>query len=247
MSYSENMGIGDEYHESTKHIRGRRHDHFWDWANPPSIYKIYENPLDLVKLPEPELRGGMPIFEAIAKRRSIRDYAPKDMSIKELSQLLWATQGISGDIGGYKVRTSPSAGALYPIDTYLVVNSVEDLKSGIYHYNVKDHGLEMLKEGNFRDLISSAGLNQDFLGEAGVVFIWTAVVYRTKWKYGERGYRYIYKDAAHICGNLYLAATALGLGCCAIGACYDNEINDLLGVDGKKETAVYLASVGKIR
>jgi SagB-type dehydrogenase family enzyme len=240
------MSIGDEYHQFTKHTRGKPHGHVWDWRNPPAIFKIYRNPLDMVELPEPDTEGGMPIFTAIARRRSVRDYADEDLALKDLSQLLWATQGISGDVNGYPLRTAPSAGALYPIETYLVVRRVEGLEEGVYHYNVQDHVLELLKKGDFSHAIAVAALNQDFLGEAGVVFVWTALVRRTKWKYGERGWRYIYKDAAHICANLYLAATALGLGCCAVGACYDDEVNELLGVDGEEETVVYLASLGKI-
>lgn len=240
------MNIGDDYHRSTKHVRGKRHSHFWDWKNPPSIYKKYDNPLKTVSLPDPDLTGGKPLFEVINKRRSLRDYTLDPMSLLELSQLCWATQGVSADINGYHLRTAPSAGALYPVDTYLVVNNVKDLERGVYHYNVLGHSLDFIKKGDFRSEVSRAGLNQDFLGEAGVVFIWTAVVQRTKWKYGERGYRYIYKDSAHICANLYLAATSLGLGCCAIGACYDDEVDELLGIDGEDEITVYLASVGKI-
>jgi SagB-type dehydrogenase family enzyme len=240
------MKIGDDYHKSTKHVRGRRHNHFWDWKNPPSVYKIYDNPLKIIPLPEPDRRGGKPLFQTISERRSYRDYSLTPMSLGEVSQLLWCTQGISADLDGYHFRTAPSAGALYPVDTYLVINNVEGLERGVYHYNVLNHSLEMIKEGDFRKKISEAALNQNFLGEAGAVFIWTAVVHRTKWKYGERGYRYIYKDSAHVCANLYLSATSLGLGCCAIGACYDDEVDELIGIDGEKEITVYLASVGKL-
>jgi SagB-type dehydrogenase family enzyme len=239
------MHIGDEYHRSTKHVRGKRHNRFWDWKNPPPVYKTYENSLKIIPLPEPEITGGKPLFQTINERRSCRNYSLIPMNIKELSQLLWATQGISAELDGSHLRTAPSAGALYPIDTYLVVNNIERLEKGVYHYNVPRHALEMLREGDFRKGISEAALNQNFLEEAGVVFVWTAVVQRTKWKYGERGYRYIYKDAAHICANLYLAATSLDLGCCAIGACYDDEVDELLGIDGEEEITVYLAAVGK--
>ncbi len=237
--------IGDEYHEFTKLRRGEPPKHRWRYWAPPELYKTYEDAA-LIKLPEPEKRGGMPIWEAIARRRSRREYTGEEITGEELSQLLWATQGITGEIYGYYLRAAPSAGALYPIETYLVVNAVDGLKRGIYHYAVLRHALELLHEGDFRERIASAALEQDFLARASVVFVWSAVAARTKWKYGERGWRYIYKDAAHICANLYLAATALGLGCCAIGACFDDEVNELIGVDGKEETVVYLAGVGRL-
>ncbi len=110
---------------------------------------------------------------------------------------------------------------------------------------VEEHALEMRVQGDLRRSIASAALEQEFIADAGAVFVWTAVPERTKSRYGERGWRYIYKDAAHACANLYLAAVALELGCCAIGACFDDEVNQLLGIDGVTETVVYLASVGR--
>jgi SagB-type dehydrogenase family enzyme len=237
--------IGDEYHEFTKLRRGEPPKHRWRYRAPPELYKIYED-APLIKLPEPEKSGGMPIWEAITKRRSCREYSDEAISGEELSQLLWATQGITGEIDGYYLRAAPSAGALYPIETYLVVNHIDGLERGIYHYAVLRHALELLKIGDFRQRIASAALEQEFLARAGVVFVWSAVAARTKWKYGERGWRYIYKDVAHVCANLYLAATSLGLGCCAVGACFDDEVNELIGLDGKEETVVYLAAVGKL-
>lgn len=236
-------GIGDRYHRSTKHRRGAPSGHRWDWENPPEPYKRCGGPV--LPLPPPQRDGGMPLWEVLSKRRSLRDYSGEPVTKEELSQLLWAAQGISGEIDGYPVRTAPSAGALYPIETYLVANLVEGIEGGIYHYLAREHGLELLRKGDFRQAIAAAALDQEMCAKAGAVFLWTAVLHRTRWKYGERGYRYIYKDAAHICQNLYLAATALGLGCCAIGACYDDEVNTLLGIDEEGEVTVYLASVGR--
>lgn len=231
------MGVGESYHESTKHRRrfGKARADY----KPPSV-------LATLKLPEPSPRGGVPVFETIAKRRSIREYSNKPLTLEEFSQLLWAMNGITGEIYGYPLRAAPSAGALYPNDVYAVVNRVHRLKAGIYRYAPEAHAVELLREGDFGEEIAAAALDQDFAALAGAVFIFVAVVERCRSKYGERAYRYIYNDAGFICENLYLAATSLNLGCCAIGACYDDEVGALLGIDCSEEIPVLLASVGKI-
>ncbi len=225
--------IGDRYHEYTKIRRGARGAHKLEVSKGRGVFR----------LPEPVTEGGMGLWECIARRRSFREYSPIPLSLSELSQLLWATQGITEPY--FRLRAAPSAGALYPLETYVVVNLAEGLERGVYRYLVEEHALEMRLKGDLRQSIASAALEQEFLADAGAVFIWTAVPERTKSRYGERGWRYIYKDAAHACANLYLAAVALGLGCCAIGACFDDEVNWLLGIDGVRETVVYLASVGR--
>jgi SagB-type dehydrogenase family enzyme len=164
----------------------------------------------------------------------------------DLATLLWATQGITLSAQGYQFRTTPSAGALYPVETYLSVHRVDDLKEGIYHLNVYDFTLEELAPGNFGDYLSKAALDQAMVEKAAVVFVWTAIILRAMWKYRNRCLRYVFMDAGHVGQNLQLAATALGLGCCPIGAFYDEEINSVLKVDGDEETTVYLASVGKL-
>jgi SagB-type dehydrogenase family enzyme len=176
----------------------------------------------------------------------VRDFLPKAISFKELSQLIWSTQGITGTVYGFRLRAVPSAGALYPIETYVVVNRVADLSPGSYHFNVKENELEQLRGGDYGVQVGASALDQSMARKAAVVFVWTAVVERTKWKYRQRGYRYLYLDAGHIGQNLYLAANSLGLGCCTIAAFYDDEVNHLIGVDGKGETAVYMGAVGHV-
>jgi SagB-type dehydrogenase family enzyme len=168
------------------------------------------------------------------------------MTFGELSQLIWATQGITRRVRGFDFRACPSAGALYPIETYVVVNWVEGLLPGVYHYSVRAEELVFLREGLFGPALRDAGLGQEMLAEAASVFVWSAVVERSKWKYRERAYRYIYMDAGHIGQNLYLAATSMGLGCCTVGAFFDEEVNSLIGADGDNEIAVYLGVVGRI-
>ena len=202
-------------------------------------------PAKRIALPAPSLGGEPNLWEVLRKRRSIRDYAPPSLALGELSGLLWATQGITEEASSPWYRTVPSAGALHPIDTYLVVNRVEGLDPGVYFLEVTDFSLAMKKRGDFSRPIAQAALEQDMARAAAVVFVWVAVIHRSSQKYRQRAYRYIYLDCGHIAQNLYLAATALDHGCCAIAAFFDEEVNDLVGVDGQEETAIYLATVGK--
>ena len=166
------------------------------------------------------------------------------MPLEVLSQLLWATQGITGQQQGYRFRACASAGALYPLDTYLVLNRVEGAGPGIAHYNVIEHSLSLLLAGEFGPACAQACLGQDFCATAQVVFTCGAVVSRSAQKYGDRCYRYLYLDAGHIGAQLQLAAVALGLGSVNIGAFLDDEVNALFGLDGVKETVIYLTAVG---
>jgi len=133
---------------------------------------------------------------------------------------------------------------LYPIETYVVVNKIENISKGVYHYNIKHHLLEEIKLGDFRTEITESALNQEMCYHAAAVFIWTAIFNRSKCKYGERAYRYIYLDAGHIAENLALSATSLHLGSCQIAALYDDEVNQLINVDGLTESTIYLSVVG---
>jgi SagB-type dehydrogenase family enzyme len=236
-------GIGDLFQKETKYIRGKLSGGPLLWNAKPKTYKTYSD-RPKVKLDAPEVKGGMPIWEAIQARQSIRNYRNIPLTPTLLSQLLWATQGISREAMGFEFRTAPSAGALYPIETYLVLNEVEGIEQGIYHYDVKNHQIDQLKRGDFRAGIAHAALDQDMAYSANVVFVWTALFERSKWKYKQRAYRYVYLDAGHIAENLALAAVALGLGTCQIGALYDEEVNELIEIDGDKESILYMSTVG---
>ena len=240
-------GIGHLYHQETKYCRDAIPRGDLNWAHKPSPYKEFSYPLKKFPIQSTVHGGGKPIWEVIAKRRSIREFSRQPITFSELSQLIWATQGITSKAWGFEFRVTPSAGALYPIETYIIANRVEEISQGIYHYNVKESKLVLLKEGDFGSDLFHAGLGQEMLEEAACVFIWTAIVGRSKWKYRERAYRYIYMDVGHIGQNLYLAATALGLGCCTVGAFFDEEVDRLIGVDGKEEISVYLGAVGRPR
>jgi SagB-type dehydrogenase family enzyme len=176
----------------------------------------------------------------------MRQFQERPLNRDELAALLWATQGVTLATSGYLLRTAPSAGALYPVETYLAVHRVQDLEAGVWHLHVPDFTLALLHSGDCRGRLAAAGLSQPFLGTAAVVFIWTAVLNRAMWKYRERAIRYLFLDAGHICQNLMLAATALGLGCCPVGAFFDEEVEALVQVDGREEVALYLAAVGPV-
>jgi SagB-type dehydrogenase family enzyme len=186
----------------------------------------------------------MSVDEAIKRRRSIRTFSKNPLTLKELSYLLWASTGVQRKEGGYEFRTVPSAGALFPIETYLIANNVDGLEKALYHYSIKPHILEELEVADFSRAITRAALGQEMLIRAAVVFVWTAIFDRSKWKYRQRAYRYVYLDAGHIAQNLALAATSIGLGSCQVGAFFDDEVNKIVGVDGEEESAIYLSVVG---
>ncbi len=216
--------------------------------NPRRIgtYKVYPNPLARIELPAPAQEGGMGLWTALKERSSIRDYDQSELLLPEVSQLLWASQGITREQGEWQFRTAPSAGALYPIETYLAVNRAGGLLGGLYHYEVRHHRLAFLREDPLIGMaLTRAALGQTACQRAAVVLVWTAVIARSARKYGERTYRYIYMDAGHSAQNVYLASTALGLGCCVIGAFFDDEVNAVLEVDGHEETTVYMATIGR--
>ena len=235
--------IGDKFQQETKYEHGKIPGHRLIWEDKPALYKEYP------KAQKIELTGFEPseplsLDRALRRRKSIRDFRQEPMSKEQLSYLFWASTGIQRVEDGCEFRTAPSAGALYPIETYVILNDVTDLKQGVYHYSVMAHQLEQLKQGEFRREITSAALGQEMCATAGAVFIWTAVFGRCKWKYGQRAYRYIYLDAGHIAENLALAAVSLNLGSCEIGALYDEQVNTILGIDGKEESVLCMAVVG---
>lgn len=244
--------IGDMYHEDTKYHRDKLGGGL-DRAKRPEPFKTYPDAIARLRLAAPDLAGKDSLWQALASRRSRREYSRDPIPFQTLSQLVWATQGVTDRGSGYLLRTAPSAGALYPIETYLVVNNIEDpegagtLDRGVYHLNMLDWELELIQDRDMRADITKAALGQDMCGQAAVVFVWTAIPARSKWKYSERGWRYIYMDAGHIGANLYLACEAMQLACCGIGAFFDEEINQIIGVDGKEETVIYIACVGTKR
>ncbi len=234
---------GDQFQRETRYDRGRMPRTALDWSSQPKLYKEYPN-AQRIDLPPAEPLNSCSLHDALRNRRSIRDFTKVPVSSQSLSYLLWASTGVSRKEQGYEFRTAPSAGALYPIETYLCISNIQAVPAGIYHYNVKGHYLELLKQGDHATDVARAALDQEMCRAAAVVFIWTATFQRSKWKYGQRAYRYVYLDAGHIAENLALAATGLDLGSCPIAALYDDEVNSVIGVDGVEESAIYMTVVG---
>jgi SagB-type dehydrogenase family enzyme len=195
-----------------------------------------------VELPPPRSTGDISVEQALQQRRSIRAYAAGPLTIAEVSQLLWSAQGITADWGG---RTAPSAGALYPLEVYLVAGDVENMSSGVYRYDPAAHSLIGVKKGDFRAELAAAALGQESVRLGAVDIVISAVYERTTRKYGDRGIRYVHMEAGHAAQNLYLQATSLGLGMVTIGAFYDNEVKQVLALP-EDETALYIIPVGRL-
>lgn len=181
----------------------------------------------------------------LQSRRSLRRYSAEPLSLEHLAFLLWAAQGITAQAGRYLFRTAPSAGALYPIETYINAHSIQGLAAGLYHFDAEHFALDRLTDGDQSEAVAHACLDQGFMTQAPVIFLWTGVLRRAMHKYGDRGLRYILLDAGHICQNMLIAAEAVGCGGCPVAALYDDEINQLLRIDEQEESALYAAAVGK--
>jgi SagB-type dehydrogenase family enzyme len=216
-----------------------------NWGQPVALYKAYPD-ATVVRLPEPRLDDGLLAAQAIAKRRSTRDYAAVAMTSDELSRLLFLTSGVSADKYGNARRTAPSSGALYPIEVYAVIHRVDGIDPGVYHYAYREHALEQVRAGDFRANVVEQAIAQEFLGECGVVLFLTMIMQRMRPKYQDRSYRYGLLEAGHLGENAYLAATSMGLGACGVGAFMDDAINEMLGVDGVEEAAVYMLAAGRV-
>ena len=206
-----------------------------------STFADPEQPLRAVELQEPDQEGRLTLEETLAQRRSVRDFARGSLTLAELSQLLWAGQGITNRSG---YRTAPSAGALYPLELYAAVGGVESLPAGVFRYRPSKQLLEPVGAGDRRAALSRAALSQTWIAESAVVIAVTAVARRTTWKYGERGRRYVYLEAGHVAQNICLQAVSLGLGVTPVGAFKDDEVKAVLALAAEAEP-IYLLPVGR--
>jgi SagB-type dehydrogenase family enzyme len=241
-SKSRDVPLGDQFQRGTKHRRGVRMPGA-DGKRPGA--RPLPAPEELIALPEPRRVGGPGLWGVVAARRSVRRYGGQPLTLEELSQLAWACQGITARTRGFAFRAAPSAGAQYPIDTYVLVGAVEGLAPGSYRYVPDAHALTLVRAGSVREDACVAAMDQAMVREAQLLLVWTATFARSRWRYGERCYRYAYLDAGHIAQNLALAAVGLGLASCQIAAYYDDEVDALVGVDGVHETVVYMSAVGR--
>lgn len=195
---------------------------------------------DVVALPSPRLDSGFAVERALAERRSVREFGSRALALGELAQLLWAAQGVTHRDGR---RTAPSAGALYPLELYVIAGSVRDLAPGVYQYLPARHALKQLAAGDVRGQLCAAALAQECVAAGAVVVVFTAVERRTTRKYGERGVRYVHIEVGHAAQNLALTAAALGLGSVTVGAFDDAAVARLLNLP-KGEAPLYLMPVG---
>ena len=193
-----------------------------------------------VKLPQPKLKGTMSLEEAIKKRRCVRSYKDKALTLEQLSQLLWSADGITGE-SNYQ-RAAPSAGGLHPLDFYVVAGSgsVKGLKEGVWHYEPKKHEISLIKAGDWRGELEKASLGQKQVGTAELVIVVTVEYERTTRKYGNRGNRYALMDAGFACENTFLQVQSLGLAACVVGAFHDDKVRNVLNLPEKHEPLILL-------
>lgn len=215
----------------------------------PPAQKLYDHKAKLIDLVgHEEFKYDITLQDAIKNRRTHRKFTHDALTLKELSFLLWATQGITDkDIAAH--RAVPSASACHPFETYLAIRNVKGLHPGIYRYLPLEHKLLPVLDGKeYVDAVANScfASNKSQLEEAAVVFIWATIPYRTEWRSGPYAYKFIALDAGHVCQNLYLAVEAIGAGTCAIGAYDQKAVDKAIDVNGKDEFTIYIASVGKI-
>ena len=219
---------------------------------PPLVKTAMRTEVDRVSLPKDftNLAYRKDMMDVIRDRKSSRIYTQEEMTLEQLSFLLWATQGVK-DIRGKSyatLRTVPCGGARHEFETYLMVQNITGLKPGKYHYLPIEHALEFLGEvENMDDVISESLCGQSWGAKANVVFYWTIVPYRAEWRYGIYAHRVALIDVGHVGQNLYLACTGIGVGGCAIAAFQDEVCNKVFELDGEEEFVVYTMPVGTIR
>lgn len=224
---------------------------------PPQEQGLPQPPLELplpegcatIALPRPETlqMPNIDLRAAVEQRRSVRRYTEQALSLDELSYLLWMTQGVKKiSKRPATLRTVPSAGARHAFETFLLINNVEGLAPGLYRFAASQHALCRLEApAAIQQQVVEACGSQSQVAASAVTFLWVAVTERMTWRYVERGYRYLFLDAGHVCQNLYLAAEAVKCGVCAIAAYDDEALNTALGLDGEKLFVIYVASLGK--
>ena len=232
--------VGLFYHrESSLGLRGLVGD-LIDWGRRPPQYKQVSG-AEPVPLPTVVDPPQMSVAQAVGRRRSLRTFADRALTAEELAWVVGAAASVTSGDG---LRTAPSAGALYPVETYVAVEHVTGVEAGLYHVDVQARSLHRVRAGSVSGDLLVAGLGQEFLRQAPAVLVLTGVFQRTRWKYRQRHYRYVCWEGGHIAQNVYLAAEAAGLGACMVGAFLDGTLNALVQVDGREEAALGLIAIG---
>jgi SagB-type dehydrogenase family enzyme len=187
--------------------------------------------MQTMSLPEPRHTGGASLEAALLGRRSSREYRDEPIPLEQVSQLLWAAQGLTSD----RFRTTPSAGALFPLELYLVAGNVIGLAAGVYRYRAQEHELLVLSVDDVRNSLARAAFDQDWIAWAPALLLFTAYPARTRKKYGSRGSRYVYMEAGHAAQNIYLQAASLDLGTVTVGAFVDEEVRHIMRMRSDEE------------
>jgi SagB-type dehydrogenase family enzyme len=246
---SKQTDVARLFHVHTRHERSRTSEMWPDKDLKLRRFRTYPGS-KRTPLPGRDFVIDAPLGAVLERRRSVRDYVLRPLPLATLGRLLHACHGIKGERPGDDAgertyeRSAPSAGGLYPLEIYVATQSVEGLEDGIYHYDVHAHELELRSPGVAQPRLAGVALDQTMVLTSNVVAIITAIPERTMWKYGQRGYRYVWLDAGHLGQNLYLVATALGLGPAGIGGFFDRELNELMALPAGEE-AFYLVCIGQ--
>ncbi len=238
----DSLSIGPRFHHETGFDDFGFVGESISWGNKLPLYKTYSD-ARRIKLPTPA-KSPMLLDSCLQERRSVRSFSDRTLGMGQLARLLLSANALTHSRGGFDFRTAPSGGALYPLDIYIFAHYIESLEDGLYHFQVSDSSLELVFEGDFSDRIHEAANGQSSVGSSPVTIVLTARFARSTAKYADRGYRYTYVECGAISQNVYLQATALGLGTVAVGAFNDEAVNDLLGVDGLNEAALLIMPVG---
>ncbi|MFW9992335.1 MAG: SagB/ThcOx family dehydrogenase [Candidatus Odinarchaeota archaeon] len=239
---------GQEFMKKTQYKYLEHSDQMRGLPQPP-LELPHDPTKSVIDLPTPaSIRvKDLTLRDAIERRQSVRKYSKQPLTLVELSWLLWCMQGVKEVIERpVTLRNVPSAGARHAFETYVLVNNVKDLQPGLYRFIAISHKLEEVNlDDSLASKLTEACLSQSMVKKSAVTFFLIAVAYRMKWRYSERGYRYLHLDAGHVFQNLYLAAENIDCGTCAVAAFDDEKLNELLGIDGVEQFAIYLAPVGK--
>ena len=241
------------FHQSSKN-HGKGHppipERYEDWPEEWRTTYYKASP----RLPKIALEDGSPradFFDLIKARQSRRDFTRAPITKYELSVLLKYSCGTTGKLASDRFRRAQaSGGGRYPVEVYPIVfrsgdPSAGGLKAGLYHYNVKEHALDVLWDREFSNEDIGQLFTYPWVRDAAVGIVMTAVFWRNQNKYGERGYRYILQEAGHIGQNAYLVSEALGLKCCVLGGTRDENLEKAIDIDGTTESVVYALALGK--
>lgn len=237
------------FHLHSSHERARVLEPVLDHERPPSRFRTYPGAAR-TPLPGRDFAVAMPLGAALEQRRSVREYTLRPLPLETLGRLLHTSYGVRGlrrvDGVEFHDRPAPSAGGRYPLEIYAATQSVEGLADAIYHYDARAHELELVRPGLAQPTLVGLIMDQEMARDANLVLVITAVRERTMWKYGQRGYRHLFLDAGHVGQNLYLVATALGLGPTAVGGFLDRDLGELLALPADEEP-FYALCVGQPR